>query len=100
MLRAKSRVNKSVGMTPAIYYGSGRILIYLLTAAFAGDLKTIARRTWGIRAFYKKAVSAGVSHYLAYYLDKELDGCSSVLDLGCGTSSWLQACSIPSSVGV
>jgi len=83
-----------------IYYSIGRVLIYLLAAAFAGDLKAIVRRTWGMRAFYKKAASAGITHYLAYYLDKELDGCSSVLDLGCGTSSWLRVCSIPYSVGV
>jgi len=76
------------------------VLIYLLAAACAGDFKTIARQTWGIKAFYKKAASAGVTHYLAYYLDKELDGCTSVLDLGCGTSSWLRVCSIPYSVGV
>ena len=100
MMRAKSRVNKFVGMTQAIYYSAGRILIYLLAAAFAGDLKTIARRIWGIKSFYKKAMSAGVTHYLAYYLDRELQGCNSVLDLGCGQSSWLQVCSIPYSVGV
>ena len=76
------------------------MLIYLLAAACAGDLKTIARQTWGIKAFYKKAASAGVTHYLAYYLDKELDGCTSVLDLGCGASSWLRVCCIPYSVGV
>jgi len=75
-------------------------LIYLLAAALAGDFKTIARRTWRIRAFYKKAMSAGVTHYLAYYLDKELDGCNSVLDLGCGQSSQIQVCSVPYSVGV
>jgi ubiquinone/menaquinone biosynthesis C-methylase UbiE len=63
-------------------------------------LKTISRRIWGIRAFSKKAVSAGVTHYLAYYLDKELEGCNSVLDLGCGQSSWLKVCSVPYSLGV
>jgi len=91
---------RRLSITRVAYYGAGRVLIYLLAAAFAGDLKIIARRTWGMRAFYKKTVSAGVTHYLAYYLDKELDGCSSVLDLGCGTSSWLQVCSVPYTVGV
>jgi SAM-dependent methyltransferase len=100
MLQTKSRVDKSFGMTQTIYRGSGRILMHLLPAALAGDLKTVARRTWGIRAFYKKVMLAGVINYLAYYLDKELQGCTSVLDLGCGQSSWPKVCSVPYSVGV
>jgi SAM-dependent methyltransferase len=93
-------VNKFLGRTRVIYYGTGRILIYLFAAAFAGDFKTIVTRTLGIKAFYQNAVSAGVTHYLAYYLDKELEGCDSILDLGCGKSSWLQVCSPRDSVGV
>ena len=93
-------MKKFLGRARVIYNGTGRILIYLLAAAFAGDFKTIATRTLTIKAFYQKAIAAGVTDYLAYYLDKELKGCSSVLDLGCGTSSWLQVCSVPYSLGV
>jgi SAM-dependent methyltransferase len=82
------------------YYAVGRVSIYLLAAAFAGDWKTVIGRTLGIRSFYRKATAAGVTHYLAYYLDKELEGCNSVLDLGCGASCWLQTGSSRYSVGV
>lgn len=87
-------------MAQKFYYGIGRVSIYLFAAALAGDWKTVIRRMLDIRTFYQKAVSAGVTHYLAYYLDKELDGCNSVLDLGCGSSSWLQTGPIRYSVGV
>lgn len=96
----ESKLSKFLGRTQVIYYGMGRILIYLLAAAVAGDWRMIIRKTLGIRVFYNKAVAAGVTHYLAYYLDRELDGCNSVLDLGCGNSSWMQVCSVPYSVGV
>lgn len=48
-----------------------------------------------IKNFYKKL-------FLQFsdYLKKELKGCESVLDLGCGRSSPLRHCSVPYSVGV
>jgi SAM-dependent methyltransferase len=88
------------GSAQKFYYGFGRVSIYLLAATLAGDWKTVIRRTLGIRTFYRKAVSAGVTHYLAYYLDKELEGCNSVLDLGCGPGCWLQTGPTRYSVGV
>jgi len=83
-----------------LYYGIGSVSIYLVTAALAGDWKTVIRRALGVKTFYRKAVSAGVTHYLTYYLDRELEDCNSVLDLGCGPNSWLQTGSTRYSVGV
>jgi len=37
---------------------------------------------------------------LADYLKRELEGCESILDLGCGQNSPLQHCPIPYSVGI
>lgn len=38
--------------------------------------------------------------YKIYYLRKEISGCDTVLDLGCGKNSLVQYCNVPFSVGV
>lgn len=48
-----------------------------------------------IKDFYKKLFSQFYD-----YLKKELKGCESILDLGCGRSSPLRYCPVPYSVGV
>ena len=87
-------------MDRIMYFAIGRMLIYLIEAAMAGDLKTILTRLMSIRAFYQHSVIAGITHYSAYHLEKSLTKCNSVLDLGCGRNSWIQTVSISYSVGV
>ena len=48
-----------------------------------------------LKPFYKKFFPSWTE-----YLKKELSGCASVLDLGCGYNSPIQYCNIPFSVGV
>ncbi len=48
-----------------------------------------------LKDLYQKAFSSFI-----HYLSKELEGCSSVLDLGCGRDSPLKYCSVPFLVGV
>lgn len=48
-----------------------------------------------IKPFYRKIFKDHV-----YFLKRELQGCNSVLDLGCGADSSLQYCKVPFSLGV
>ena len=54
----------------------------------------------GLDLVYHNRISARVLHTLVHCLQRELAGCSTVLDLGCGSSSPLQFCGISWSVGV
>ena len=54
----------------------------------------------GLDFIYHNRISARILHTLVHCLQRELEGCSTVLDLGCGSSSPLQFCGISWSVGV
>ena len=49
---------------------------------------------------YPKSFFGRLFHTRVYCLKKELAGCNSVLDLGCGPNSPVQFCSVSNKVGV
>ncbi len=56
-------------------------------------------KPWFDRLYYSNLFSR-LFHTLVYCLKKELRGCQSVLDLGCGPDSLLKCCSVNFSLGV
>jgi len=83
-----------------IYLTIGRMFIYFVEAMLVCDWRAITRRLIAIKEFYRRSRSAGITHYSAYHLDKELEGYNSILDLGCGKNSWINTISTSYSVGI